>query len=223
MATGGLRCADADSGMAVDAEAFRGDGCVDRGADDRGDAGVFLWATRLGLADHHAAEALFSLLAVAALCAAAESEGRKRWVLAALAGLALGAFLGSRPNGVFVPLLIGASALAAPELGAVVLASMPTAALMFLPVTGCNGSTFAWLSLGACGGMALLACALQILWRRRGWRHLPAVVMGVAGVAAALLLVATPLISEQVRSRKHGGCSPIPAAGWVRFGSCCRC
>ncbi len=78
--------------------------------------GTFLWVSHLGMPDHHAAEAFLSFLALLTLCAACETEGRRQWIVAALSGVALAAYLGTRAAGVFVPAIFAVAAILESEL-----------------------------------------------------------------------------------------------------------
>jgi asparagine N-glycosylation enzyme membrane subunit Stt3 len=119
--------------------------------------GVFLWVTHLGLSDHHAAESFLALLVLLCLCEAIES-GNRRYAIGA--GLALGAYLATRPNGVFVPGILACGVLLAPMAAPVLLRSLAVAAVLVFAGAGPP----AWLSLA----VAAAACFAALLpWKQR--------------------------------------------------------
>jgi len=154
--------------------------------------GGFLWLTHLGLADHHAAEGLFAFLTMALLCAALDADAARRTRLSALAGVALGAFLATRPAGIFVPAILACAAALEPQAAVPVLIAVATGAVVFLPVTGSQWADYAWLALACAGGVAATSVVLTRWARRRGWRRRAAPI-GVAVLVAAGLIAAAAL------------------------------
>lgn len=155
--------------------------------------GGFLWQTHLGYADHHVAESFLSFLAVALLCAAVESDGRAMIWLTGAAGLSLGAYLATRPAGVFVIFLFVAAAVLEPALIRLVLGMFLVAALIFIPVTGNQWADYTWICLAA--GFAILPplWVLNTLRHRRGWSlsaFLTAALLAAAIAAGVLLFLA---------------------------------
>jgi dolichyl-diphosphooligosaccharide--protein glycosyltransferase len=119
--------------------------------------GTFLWLTHLGLADHHAAESFLALLVLVCLCEAMDTE--RRW-FAIGAGLALGAYLCTRPNGVFVPASLGLAVLLAPAGARMLWPALGTAAMISFPAIGGP----AWLALSAAAAASLAAL---LSWQKR--------------------------------------------------------
>jgi len=152
--------------------------------------GTFLWVSHLGMADHHAAESFTSLLTLLALCAAAESRGSQRWILAALSGVALAAYLSTRAAGIFVPAIVAAAALLEPDLAALAAAAVGIAGLLFMAA----GSASPWahftiLSLAAGLCVTLPLAGLNRMAVQRSWsrKHMYGVAALVAFAAAAIL------------------------------------
>lgn len=133
--------------------------------------GALLWATHLGLADHHAAETLLALVALVCVCEGAEGGGK---LFTIGGGVALGAYLATRPNGIFVPAMLACGVLLAPAAAPTVLrATAIAAAISFF----CTGPT-TWLALAAAAAASLAAMLPA------GKR---AVLCAVAAVLAAVL------------------------------------
>jgi len=131
--------------------------------------GVFLWLTHLGFADHHAAEGLFAFLTLAFLCAAIEAPGRAGALRSVLAGVALGAFLATRPAGVFVPAILAVVAPVEPAAALPFLAAACVGALIFIPVTGAQWSNYTWLVLAGAIATSAASLAFSFVLRRRRW------------------------------------------------------
>jgi len=149
--------------------------------------GAFLWITHLGLADHHAAEALFAFLTLVLLCAAVETSGAHRAVLAVLAGVSMGAFLATRPAGIFVPAILACAAAWEPLVAFPALLSASTAALIFIPVTGALWSEYTWLALACAIAVPVASLGFAFLER---WRNWPGMVRPIAILAALAVLAA---------------------------------
>lgn len=155
--------------------------------------GTFLWVSHLGMADHHAAEAFTSFLALTLLCAAAETQGRIRWAVAVLSGLALAAYLTTRAAGVFVPAILTVAAMVNLELAPVAAVAIGTAFLMFLVVPGGSPwSNFTLLSLVAGLAITLPLALLSLLARRRHWSR--KTIFGTAVVLALVCLACVAVL-----------------------------
>jgi dolichyl-diphosphooligosaccharide--protein glycosyltransferase len=179
--------------------------------------GGFMWYSHLGLADHHAAEGLFALLTLALLCAGIESgradglgptsdrnvpsDNRARMRFSLAAGLALGAFLATRPAGIFIPGILACAAVLEPLIAVPVLIAVVAAAAVFVPVTGDQWSDYAWMSLAATAGVA----AASRLFARRRWALAIALAVG-----AAVVLLARPALvaSLAFEIRRLAGAEP---------------
>jgi dolichyl-diphosphooligosaccharide--protein glycosyltransferase len=135
--------------------------------------GSFLWVTHLGLADHHAAETFWATVFLACFCEALETT---RLLPVAGAGLALGAYLATRPNGVFVPGIMAEAVLLVPEAAPVLLRVLAIAAAAAAATAG----PAAWLSLAIAAAASLVAMRP---WKQRA-------ILGVA--AAAVVFAARP-------------------------------
>ena len=149
--------------------------------------GTFLWVSHLGMPDHHAAEVATSLLALTILCAAAEAEGGRRWITAALAGVMLAAYLDTRAAGLFVPAILTIAAAISPALAPATATALGTACLLVIPASGISPwSKYTWLSLIA--GLAVTAplAILETVGRKRNWSR--AVLYGGAAVVALLAI-----------------------------------
>jgi asparagine N-glycosylation enzyme membrane subunit Stt3 len=145
--------------------------------------GTFLWVSHLGMADHHAAEAFLSFLALMALCAAVETPGRRRWILALLGGVALAAYLSTRAAGVFVPAIFAIAAILSPALAAPSAAAMGTACLVFLAMdSNSPWARFTILSLAAGLAITVPLAVLNRMARDRHWSR--GRLYGLAGVIA---------------------------------------
>ncbi len=147
-------------------------------------SGGFLWLTHLGLADHHVAEGLLAFLALTWLCAALDGRGRFAW----LAGIAMGAFLSTRPAGLFVPALLACAALTGPVAAAAVLRAVLAAAVVFVPATGSQWSDYTWLALAGTGAVAAGALGFDAVARRFAWSAPARRWAAPAAVAAVALL-----------------------------------
>lgn len=152
--------------------------------------GTFLWMTHLGLADHHAAESFFSFLTLVILCAAAESSGTSRVVLAVLAGVAMAAFLATRPAAIFVPAILACAAAWEPLIAFPTFLAASTAAVLFIPVTGALWSQYTWLALACAVALPAASLGFSILARRWNWPRAAAPIAALA--ALALVFVARP-------------------------------
>jgi dolichyl-diphosphooligosaccharide--protein glycosyltransferase len=151
-------------------------------------SGGFLWLTHLGMADHHAAEAWFAFLTLVALAAAAEEAGARRTRRVVGAALALGCFLATRPAGIFLPAILGCCALWEPLLAGPVLGAVLGAALVFVPVTGSQWSSYTWISLALSATAAGVSLGSAKAWHARGWPSAlrpPAALVVFAGAFAA--------------------------------------
>jgi dolichyl-diphosphooligosaccharide--protein glycosyltransferase len=147
--------------------------------------GTFLWVSHLGMADHHAAEAFLSFLALMALCAASETEGRRRWIVAALSGVALAAYLSTRAAGVFVPAIFAVAAILSPGLAAPAAAALGVPCLWFL-AAGSNSAwaNFTMLSLAAGLAITVPLAVLNGIAAHRHWSR-----RFLYGMVAAIALV----------------------------------
>jgi dolichyl-phosphooligosaccharide-protein glycotransferase len=160
--------------------------------------GGFLWLTHLGLADHHAAEAFFAFVTLALLCAAVEGSGASRVASALVAGVAMGAFLATRPAGIFVPAILACAAAWEPLAAFPILLAASTAALLFIPVTGALWSEYTWLAL---------ACAVVVPAVSLGFKSLtrlpdsPRAARWIAVLGALAVLAAGLSISAIARPR----------------------
>ncbi len=147
--------------------------------------GTFLWVGHLGMPDHHAAEVFLSFLSLTILCAAAETQGPRRWITAALSGVALAAYLETQVTGIFVPAILALAAVFSPALASLSATALGTACLLLLPAAGVGPwSGYRWLSL--IGGLAV-AAPLAVLYRmdrKRNWSR------GVLYASATLVAVA---------------------------------
>lgn len=129
--------------------------------------GGFLWLTHLGLADHHAAESLLSLLVLYGVLRGSP----------ALTGIALGLYLANRPAGIFVPGLLALGVMAWPALGPLLLRSAVLAAAVFLPAFRAYQADYAWLALAA-----LVAVAAVARLERRWFAWTALLAAGILGV-----------------------------------------
>ena len=163
--------------------------------------GVFLWLTHLGLADHHAAESLFSFAALALLCEALDG-GRPR--LAWIAGISIGLFLATRPAGVFVPGILLALVLVSRAAAPTVLRTMAATAVVFFFCSGGLWVGITWMVIGATGAFAAAVWLLDRFAAQRGTpsalrRALPFALVALGGL---VLLVLRPhelsALAEQV-------------------------
>ncbi len=144
--------------------------------------GGFLWATHLGLADHHATETLFAFLALMFVCFAVDSQ--RLWYAVA-AGVSLGAFLATRPGGVFVPAILACAVLWSPEAALPVLITAAVASALFFPASGAHWAEYTWLVLAVTAGAAALSLALSYLARRRNWTRATRQVATLSALAVA--------------------------------------
>jgi dolichyl-diphosphooligosaccharide--protein glycosyltransferase len=132
--------------------------------------GTLLWMGHLGMADHHVAESLTALLALGFTCAAVEAGGQRAVIWTAAAGISLGAFLATRPAGIFVIGILAAAAFVEPALARVTAGVLTIGALLFVPVSGALWSRETWFALGVGIAATLSIAALDALWRRNNWR-----------------------------------------------------
>ncbi len=158
--------------------------------------GILVWATHLGVPDHHVAECLLSVCALVLLCGAVESEGRERLWRLVVSGLLFGIYLCVRPAGIFVPATLSLAALLEPLLAPYVATVLAIASAVFLSSSGNIWAEYTWLTLGCSITACLAAWALGALWRKRAWSKtllLPAV--GVAaGVAIGIVAGLEPAL-----------------------------
>jgi dolichyl-diphosphooligosaccharide--protein glycosyltransferase len=131
--------------------------------------GTFLWVSHLGMPDHHAAEALTSFLALAAVCTAAELNGKARWRMSVLAGIALGVYLNIRSSGLFVPGVLALGAVAAPSLAPVVTVAVAIATAAYWVGSAGPWSGVTLLVLAGCLAAAAAAWGFGWIGRRRNW------------------------------------------------------
>jgi dolichyl-diphosphooligosaccharide--protein glycosyltransferase len=153
--------------------------------------GTFLWISHLGMADHHAVEALGSFLVLVCLVDAAESRGTRRWAASVLAGAALAAYLATRAAGVFVPAILAVSAIVSPQLAPTAVLAVGTACLLLIPVDlASQWREYTWLSLlGALAILLLLAASKVVRDKRlRLPPHYFEMLQGVAILAGAWFL-----------------------------------
>ena len=173
--------------------------------------GSFFQTSLLGFTDHHVAESFFAALVLLFLALALERRHTVRY--AALAGIALGAYLATRPAGVFLVAFVAAWGVVealwdrrAPAIAALTLAA---AGVCFLPVGGIQWSQYTWLALGA--GFAATACAM-LAARGAPSRLWYAGSIGAATLACAAIVftmrtaLAASLLSE-ITSRAGRGTS----------------
>ena len=150
--------------------------------------GTFLWVGHLGMADHHAAEVFVGFLALTVLCAASETQGVRRWMAAALSGVALAAYLATQVTGVYMPAVLAVAAVLSPALAGISAVAIGTACLLLLTVSSSIWwPDYMWLSLIA--GLAITA-PLGLLYgigKKRNWSR------GVWGGAAAVSVLAATL------------------------------
>ncbi len=160
--------------------------------------GRFLWVGHLGMPDHHAAEVFLALLNLTLLCGATEAKGKRRWILATLAGAALAAFFGTQVTGIYVPAIIAVAAILSPSLAAVSAVAIATCCVLLLPAEAISPwREYRWLSLvGALAVTAPLAM-LEVMARRRRWPR-------------ALLYRRTAVVTLIA-----AGCVALPAAGRI--------
>lgn len=142
--------------------------------------GVFLWMSHLGLADHHAAESLFAFLTLAFLCAAVESSGRRAWLWTIAAGISMGAYLATRPAGIFIAGIVTLAALLQPATARVSAVVLAIGAVLFAPVSGVQWSNETWLALAVGIAITSAAAAADALGRR----YLAIVATAAVGLAA---------------------------------------
>lgn len=162
--------------------------------------GTFLWVGHLGMPDHHAAEVLVSFLTLAILCAAAETQGLRRWITAALSGVALAAYLETQVTGIFVPAILALAAVFSPALASLSATALATACLLLLPAAAVTPwSGYRWLSL--IGGLAIAAplAVLHRIGRERNWSR--GVLYGSAAFVAVVAIGCVDLFqAARVRS-----------------------
>jgi len=149
--------------------------------------GAFLWVSRLGYPDHHAAETILALSVLGLLLRELPpgENAARRWF--SPAGLALGLCFLNRPTVVFLPGILILTLVFRPEAWRAVLRASLTALAVFAPFSGFYQSEYAWASLGA---TALAALAARLLSRLPVWARLPAWI-GLAG-AMAFAIVRLP-------------------------------
>jgi dolichyl-diphosphooligosaccharide--protein glycosyltransferase len=174
--------------------------------------GAFLWLTHLGVADHHAAEGWFAFLTLACLSAAIETPHGPGVLRSALAGIALGAFLATRPAGIFVPAILAVVAVWQPAVARPVLAAVCIGASIFIPVTGNQWSKYTWLALAGTIAVAGASVASSILSRQRFRPQAVDRLASLAALAAALFIanIAWPrlLVSLWFEIRRVAGVMP---------------
>jgi asparagine N-glycosylation enzyme membrane subunit Stt3 len=161
--------------------------------------GTFLWMTHLGLADHHGAEAFWSFGTLLILCTAVEASGTRRLLLAVLGGVAMGAFLATRPAGIFVPAILACAAIWEPLAALPVLVAAATASLLFIPVTGALWSQYTWMALACAVALPAASLGFDRLAQRRGWPRASAAVAALAAIcifAAAFSVVQPGLLTS---------------------------
>ena len=159
--------------------------------------GNWLAVSRLGFADHHVAEALFSTLALWGLMRSFEG----RWTHAAWAGLALGAYLATWATGallvLIVALWVGLDLLARNLLGRPtqvvsgrVAIALAVAWIFVAPFASHQWTIYTHLALGgALAGLATLE-GLAALLRRRSAPRWALLALAVVGLATLVAVVA---------------------------------
>ncbi len=159
--------------------------------------GTFLWVSHLGMPDHHALETFLSFLSLLALCYASEFQGRRRWALAALAGVALGAYLGTRSAGIFVPAAFTIAAVIEWSLADIVAVAVGIAGLLFCLFGAGPWASFTWLTLGGCLTVTVSASLLRRLIRNASGARVIASV-GVFLALAVLSCVLVPALRDRI-------------------------
>ncbi|HEY1337814.1 MAG TPA: STT3 domain-containing protein [Bryobacteraceae bacterium] len=151
--------------------------------------GALLWTSHLGVADHHALESLLALAAIGLMCA-------DRPVAA---GLTLGAYLATRPAGIFVPATLAMAAAIHPALARPAMTTVAVAAVAFLPAIDSLWGDYTMLALAVCCAASAGVYAIDALWRRRGWPAAgrPAALLAAGVAAAAAVAIVRP---ESARS-----------------------
>ena len=158
--------------------------------------GTLVWATHLGIPDHHVAESLLSICALVLLCGAVENEGRARTWRVLASGVLFGIYLCVRPAGIFVPAALAIAALIEPALAPFLATVLGIASAGFLASSGSIWARFTWLTLAGSLAVCLLAWALDVFWRKRGLPaalRLPAVATAAAA-AIGILAAARPAV-----------------------------
>jgi len=167
--------------------------------------GTLLWTSHLGMADHHIAESMMALLTLGFVCAAAESKfwPAMLWTLAA--GLSLGAYLATRPAGIFVIGILVAAVLLKPELARISIVVLAMGAVLFIPVSGILWSDYTWASLVIGIVVSVSAAVTEVVWRNKEWSRvsfhavLIAASVMVLGVVGALRPELFPFLLFQWR------------------------
>jgi dolichyl-phosphooligosaccharide-protein glycotransferase len=155
--------------------------------------GTFLWVGHLGMADHHAAEVLESLIVLTVLCAASETQGPRRWIMATLSGVALAAYLATQVTGIYVPAILAVAAVLSPAIAGISAVAIGTACL---PLLAASATTwwpdYMWMSL--IGGLAIAAplAWLNEVGRKRNWSR--GTLYGAAVIAALVALGCVALL-----------------------------
>ncbi len=150
--------------------------------------GTLLWTGHLGMADHHIAETTFAFFTLGAVAAAVEARGWRAALLTAVGGMSLGAYLATRPAGIFVVGILVTAAVIEPVLARIAAFVLMVGALLFLPISGVQWSGETWIALGAGISLTLGTALVELASRRGGWSKLRLTATLFAGAAVILVL-----------------------------------
>ena len=165
--------------------------------------GTFLWVSHLGMADHHAAETFVSFLTLTLLCAATGKGNRSRWIAAAIAGLALTAYLQTRAAGIFVPATFAAASVFSVTLAPLSLVAVAIAQLVGVVTRSVSPwSEYTRLSLITCVSVTAPLALLNRFQRGRNWSRarLDSVAIIIAVLACGCVWLAE---ASEIRSLIH--------------------
>ncbi|MGD1071594.1 MAG: STT3 domain-containing protein [Bryobacteraceae bacterium] len=161
--------------------------------------GTFLWVGHLGMADHHAVEVITGFLTLTTLCAATETPGRRSWMIAVLAGVALTAYLDTQVTGIFVPAVLGVAAMLSPALAPLSATALATACFLLLPLESSGPWLgYMWLSLSASLAITIALAVLHGVGKKRNWPR-----GAVYGTAGAVVVAATGCMAISQAAKIH--------------------